>query len=94
VTVAPNNRFQSFAEATITVPTHGTATHAMNLKASEHWYDFTVSSTNFQRLFAGRMETGADGISDPAMASKMRFPEFRPHREFRDAEDGSFIHED
>ena len=40
------------------------------LVASSHWYDFTVKVTgqaDFSRRFAGRMETGVDGISDPAM---------------------------
>ena len=31
------------------------------------WYDFTVSGEGFERRFAGRLETGAPGISDPAM---------------------------
>lgn len=41
--------------------------------ASGNWYDFTVSvadgsnSPTFQRRFMGRMETGRDTISDPAM---------------------------
>jgi phospholipase C len=39
------------------------------------WYDLTVSeapsiaASGFQRRFMGRMETGADSISDPAMAA-------------------------
>ena len=35
------------------------------------WYDFTVSVGKdvFQRRFMGRMETGADSISDPAMGA-------------------------
>ncbi|MBN3848561.1 phospholipase C, phosphocholine-specific [Paraburkholderia sp. Ac-20342] len=41
-----------------------------------NWYDFTVSAptaangsgnTNFMRRFAGRLENGQDGVSDPAM---------------------------
>ncbi|NKF24626.1 phosphocholine-specific phospholipase C [Solimonas marina] len=35
-----------------------------------HWYDFEVScdaSASFKRRFAGRIETGGDTISDPAM---------------------------
>ena len=38
------------------------------LEASFGWYDFTVQASNFERRFAGRMETGRDGFSDPAMA--------------------------
>lgn len=34
------------------------------------WYDFSVAGTDgFLRRFAGRLETGADGISDPAMGT-------------------------
>ena len=34
-----------------------------------NWYDFTVTTTQggFTRRFAGRIETGQDGVSDPAM---------------------------
>ncbi len=39
-----------------------------DLKASGGWYDFTVTTSAFARQFAGRMETGQDTISDPAMA--------------------------
>ena len=35
--------------------------------ASHHWYDFTVTGDDFERRFAGRMETGANGGSDPAI---------------------------
>lgn len=34
------------------------------------WYDFSVAGTDgFLRRFAGRLETGTDGISDPAMGT-------------------------
>ena len=45
-----------------------TETQHWNLKKSGDWYDFTVISDNFERRFAGRVETGKDGVSDPAMA--------------------------
>ncbi|CAM4329259.1 phospholipase C, phosphocholine-specific [Bordetella tumbae] len=41
-----------------------------DLASSTRWYDFTVTCTalpGWSRRFAGRVETGADGISDPAM---------------------------
>jgi len=38
-----------------------------DLTESSRWYDFTVTAPQFERRFAGRMETGQDGISDPAM---------------------------
>ncbi|PZX25973.1 PHOSPHOLIPASE C (PHOSPHATIDYLCHOLINE CHOLINEPHOSPHOHYDROLASE) SIGNAL PEPTIDE PROTEIN [Cupriavidus phytorum] len=36
-----------------------------------NWYDFTVTTTQggFTRRFAGRIETGKDGVSDPAMGA-------------------------
>ncbi|MDR6857084.1 phosphocholine-specific phospholipase C [Variovorax guangxiensis] len=45
-----------------------TETQHWNLKKSGDWYDFTVTSRNFERRFAGRVETGKPGVSDPAMA--------------------------
>ena len=40
----------------------------MDLEKSHHWYDFTVKTEkSFSQRFAGRVETGKQGISDPAM---------------------------
>jgi phospholipase C len=49
---------------------------AVATAASGHWYDFTVTTTGcgdaagdaFARRFMGRMETGRDTTTDPAMA--------------------------
>ncbi len=43
-----------------------------DLSPARSWYDFTVTANVvdgnlFMRRFAGRVETGVDGISDPAM---------------------------
>ncbi len=38
-----------------------------SLDGSHRWYDFTVSLGGFERRFAGRLENGQDGVSDPAM---------------------------
>lgn len=38
-----------------------------------NWYDFSITcdaSESFQRRFAGRIETGKDSVSDPAMGTK------------------------
>jgi phospholipase C len=41
----------------------------VSLKKSSNWYDFTISTADgFLHRFAGRVETGRQGISDPAMA--------------------------
>jgi phospholipase C len=42
-------------------------TISWNVAKTAHWYDFTVAGVGFERRFAGRVETGMDGISDPAM---------------------------
>ncbi|RZI97659.1 MAG: DUF756 domain-containing protein, partial [Haliea sp.] len=39
-----------------------------SLADSGSWYDFTVTmGAGFERRFAGRVETGRDSVSDPAM---------------------------
>jgi phospholipase C len=41
-----------------------------DVSSSSNWYDLTVSYSDcFGRRFGGRMETGVDGISDPAMGA-------------------------
>jgi phospholipase C len=45
------------------------------LRESGHWYDLTLSVegvAGFSRRFAGRVETGRHGISDPALGGKAR----------------------
>jgi phospholipase C len=42
----------------------------LNLTRSFHWYDFSVKvegASDFERRYAGRVETGKNGFSDPAM---------------------------
>lgn len=34
---------------------------------SSGWYDFSVTAEGFERRYAGRVENGKDGVSDPAM---------------------------
>jgi len=45
-----------------------TGTLHWNLDDSGRWYDFTVAAGAIERRFAGRVETGKPGVSDPAMA--------------------------
>ena len=42
------------------------AGHQWSLVHSGNWYDFTVSGESFERRYAGRLETGAYGTTDPA----------------------------
>jgi len=53
---------------TIDVEAGGFSMRHWNLEKSGNWYDFTVLSANFERRFSGRVESGKDSISDPAMA--------------------------
>jgi phospholipase C len=56
----------------------GTATQSVNVSSCGQWYDLTATVASsqpgsnppvFQRRFMGRMETGQDTISDPAMGN-------------------------
>jgi phospholipase C len=40
------------------------------LNSSGHWYDFTASSGIWTHRFAGRLETGADSVSDVSLAAE------------------------
>jgi len=68
VTASPVNALQADGTWTLSVPAGAVGMLQWNLSQSGQWYDFTVQSDGFERGFAGRLETGQDGISDPAMA--------------------------
>jgi phospholipase C len=70
-TVTPNQTYLDVGARVLAVPAGGAARLVLSLRTSANWYDFSVSTTNFERRFAGRMETGANGISDPAMAANL-----------------------
>jgi phospholipase C len=49
----------------------GTTRILLDLERSSNWYDFSVRISGvegFEKRYAGRVETGRIGISDPAMA--------------------------
>lgn len=55
---------------TLSVPAGGAETLTWDLAASGFWYDLSVTVAQlpaFTRRFAGRLETGRDSVSDPAM---------------------------
>jgi phospholipase C len=57
------------AGGTFAVPAGGSKQVVLSVLATGCWYDFEVSSgALFSQRFAGRMETGKNGISDPSMA--------------------------
>jgi phospholipase C len=56
----------------IEVPAGKVIQHRWSLQHSANWYDFRVTTDvlpGFERRFAGRVETGSHGISDPAMGA-------------------------
>jgi phospholipase C len=58
-----------------TVAAGETASLVLDLASSFQWYDFSIAvagQDRFGRRLAGRVETGALGISDPAMGELMR----------------------
>ncbi|MFE3497920.1 phosphocholine-specific phospholipase C [Streptomyces sp. NPDC059175] len=55
---------------TLAVRRGSTVTHCVALSACRNWYDVTVTCTStadFLRRFAGHVETGAPGLSDPGI---------------------------
>jgi phospholipase C len=53
-----------------TLSASGKATVVLNLEKSHYWYDFSVKVTghnSFEKRYAGRVETGRPGYSDPFM---------------------------
>ncbi|MFF5444107.1 phosphocholine-specific phospholipase C [Streptomyces sp. NPDC012888] len=55
---------------TLRVAAGATAAHTVDLRTTGRWYDVKVVSdldTTFLRRFAGRVETGAPSVSDPAI---------------------------
>ena len=61
------NAYCSDGPWTLRLPRGGRVVNEWSLIASHQWYDFTVSGDQFERRFAGRMETGLPGFSDPAV---------------------------
>ncbi|MDF3849465.1 MULTISPECIES: phosphocholine-specific phospholipase C [Achromobacter] len=62
------NAYRSDGPWTLTVEPGAVAEHHWSIAESGNWYDFTVTAEGFERRFAGRMENGRHGVSDPAMA--------------------------
>jgi phospholipase C len=55
----------------LTVNAGATGTIGWDVAASGCWYDFSVDAEHFERRFAGRVETGRHGVSDPAMGQEL-----------------------
>ncbi|HSB97930.1 MAG TPA: phospholipase domain-containing protein, partial [Spongiibacteraceae bacterium] len=72
ITINPN-AYRNDGPWALKIKPGKTANKSWALKASGNWYDFTVQcpgSSGFERRFAGRVESGKPGISDPAMATQ------------------------
>jgi phospholipase C len=70
VVISPNV-YDGYQPATLQVPKGGKSQKSWTLDKSGNWYDFTVRykvGQGYARRFAGRVETGKDSVSDPAMA--------------------------
>ncbi|MFD5429002.1 phosphocholine-specific phospholipase C [Streptomyces sp. NPDC127084] len=58
------------AARTLTVRPGATVRHSVDLSRCRNWYDVTVTATgqpDFLRRFAGHVETGSPGLSDPGI---------------------------
>ena len=58
------------ATQTFTVAAGATVRYTVALRAGKNWYDVSVTSdadATFLRRFAGHVETGATGVSDPGL---------------------------
>ncbi len=71
LTVTPNDVLFGTSAQSVTVPAAATASLSLSLQTTSNWYDFTASAASFTRRFAGRMETGKDGVSNPVFATTL-----------------------
>ena len=60
------NAYRADGPWQLSVPSGRHIIREWSLISSHQWYDFTVAGKHFERRFAGRMETGTHGFSDPA----------------------------
>lgn len=59
---------ESYGAVRRTLAVKGTARVKIPLAKSFRWYDLSVTIGGMRRRFAGRVENGQEGVSDPAMA--------------------------
>ena len=62
--------YRNDAPQTVSVAAGGVGEMSWSLADTGNWYDFMVTcsgAATFRRRFAGRIETGKDSVSDPAM---------------------------
>ena len=70
LTLAVKDHGYRSGDHTLAVPPGGSRVLVLALGRSHHWYDFSVTiggEERYLRRFAGRVETGQSGFSDPVM---------------------------
>jgi phospholipase C len=73
IVATPNAYTKAMAPWTARVSPGGGASHRWRLKDSRGWYDVSVrigDNGSWLRRLAGRLETGKESVSDPAMAGQ------------------------
>ena len=65
------NAYRTDGPWQLDVPAGEVAQQHWGLADSGNWYDFTLLADGVERRFAGRVETGKHGVSDPAMATTL-----------------------
>jgi phospholipase C len=61
------NTYRNDGPWSLSIEPGGQESREWSLIASHQWYDFTATGDHFERRFAGRLETGTHGFSDPAV---------------------------
>ena len=72
LTVSPN-AYGEHLGCQLELPASGTVSRRWQLRDSVRWYDFSVTSPGlpgWSERYAGRLETGRDGFSDPALGER------------------------
>ncbi len=68
------NAYRARGPWTMKVASGKTVERQWPVAQNGNWYDLTATEagSGYQRRFAGRLETGKDGVSDPAMATELQ----------------------
>jgi len=64
---SPNAYTTAFRPWKLTLPAGRESRKDLRVKATGGWYDLSIEADGYLRRVAGRVETGLDSISDPAM---------------------------
>jgi phospholipase C len=67
--VLGRDAYRTNADRSLKVGAHGTGQASWKAADSAAWYDFVVTAGSLNYHFAGRIETGSDGFSDPLLGA-------------------------